>query len=136
MPLQAMEMVANLVNYFEENIIARPDYIITTHWYTLKLMDEYARLAHEQIQLVEQKGAKKLTLDDNEFNIDNWSSLSQCEMKTIKYQAIVNHLGNNLQCLASAAFITALADGRSENVLSYKHAYNGKLFSLAIAQLS
>lgn len=138
-----MDQVTDLIKYFKGNIIAKSDHI-TTHWYTLKLMDEYARQAYEQIRKVET--TKKLTADDNEFRIDNWSSLSQCEMMAIKYQTIVNHLGNNLQCLASSALIAAPAffvnlapeifiDGKSDNILAYEIEYNVILFKFAITQL-
>lgn len=92
-PFRAWDAITNLLNMFKDNIGA-------SNWYTLALCDEYAALAREQINILELR----ITSLINEFTtVTGFSTLSTCEKRVIKYQAVINHLGNHLQCVAMAA---------------------------------
>lgn len=93
---RAWEAITNLLNYYKNKIDA-------SNWYTLALCDEYATIARGQIMKFE---LKQVPLLAEYFSQWRWQHLTMCEQKTIKYQSVINHLGNNLQCVASAAIVT------------------------------
>lgn len=92
---RAWDIITNLVDYYKEKINA-------SDWYTLAKCDEYATLAREQISKFE---TEQVPLN-NEFAYFSWRDLSKCEKKTVQYQSVINNLGNNLQCAATAALVS------------------------------
>lgn len=123
-PFSAWDAITKLLNIFKDDIGA-------SNWYTLALCDEYAALAREQIHTYER------TELINEFTaLTGYMQLSNCEKRTIQYQAVINHLGNNLQCVASAALVSStffvnlkpiINDMSSDNLKSWLQDYNHQI---------
>lgn len=125
---RSWDAISNVIGSFKQNIVTDPDYL-KTKWYTLALTEKYATIARERISNFNQDSCV-----NDEFGIFLWGRLSNCERKILKHQAVINHLGNNLQCLSTAAFIApetyfisvmpTINDQTSEQMQSYIDAYN------------
>lgn len=95
-PFRAHDAVDDLLAYFKQDIKNN----IQRNWYTFAKFDEYARQARVAIAEVSRRSFT------SEFLLGFvWRSLSTCEKNSIKYQEIINHLGNNMQCALSATSI-------------------------------
>lgn len=125
---QTWDAISVVLGSFKQKIATDPDYYITK-WYTLALTGKYATIAREQIANFNQGSCVH-----DEFGIFVWARLSFCERKILKHQAVINHLGNNLQCLSTAALIVpatyfvnvmpTIDDHTSEQMQLYIDAYN------------
>lgn len=91
----ALDKIAELLESFERQFNCREN----TWWYTLALCAEYAAIARKQI------GQKHFVPHADEFQLNAWKYLAACEKQIIRYQAIINHMGNNLQCATVATLI-------------------------------
>lgn len=95
MYFKASRQITELLEVFKKPLYCPEN----TWWYTLALYDEYAAIARKQISLT------KFESQTDEFQLNAWRNLAACERQIIRYQAIINHMRNNLQCKTVATLI-------------------------------
>lgn len=87
-----------MVAFFKAPLANKPE-----HWYISALIDEYAKEARAGIRDVT---SNYCAIGKNTDDLFRWRHLHTCEKYLIRYQQIINLLGNNLQCTLSSALLT------------------------------